>query len=77
MTRPDDLAAQPPRGCVDNERSPGVNTTAPPDLAALHGQQVTVEQVDVVEDTNGIPSWIYVEREVATVVIAPRLLGRT
>lgn len=49
--------------------------TPPPDLAALHGEQVTVEMVDVVEDADGIPSWTKVEREVATVVISPRLLG--
>lgn len=51
--------------------------TPPPDLAALHGQQVTVEMVDVIEDADGIPSWINVERGVATVAISPRLLGRT
>lgn len=45
------------------------------DLLALHGQQVAVEQVDLVEDVDGIPAWIDVERGVATVVIVPSLLG--
>lgn len=45
------------------------------DLEALHGQQVTVEQVDLIEDADGIPSWIKVEREMASVVIVPSLLA--
>lgn len=45
------------------------------DLLALHGQQVTVEQVDLIEDVDGTPAWIDVEREAATVVIVPSLLG--
>ncbi|WP_353816286.1 hypothetical protein [Agromyces sp. SYSU T00266] len=44
------------------------------DLEALHGQHVEVVDVDFVEDTDGIPSWIKVEREMASVVISPRLL---
>lgn len=43
-------------------------------LEALHGQRVTVEQVDLIEDADGIPSWIKVEREMASVVIVPSLL---
>jgi len=44
------------------------------DLLALHGKQVTVVQVDVVEDVDGIPAWVDVKRETATVVIVPSLL---
>lgn len=47
----------------------------PGDLEALHGQRVTVEEVDLIEDTEGIPTWIKVEREWASVVISPRLLA--
>ncbi|WP_456286244.1 hypothetical protein M1D46_00505 [Microbacterium sp. JZ70] len=44
------------------------------DLEALHGQRLDIEQVHVTEDADGIPSWIKVEREIATVVIVPSLL---
>jgi hypothetical protein len=43
-------------------------------LEALNGQQVAVEEVDLIEDAEGIPSWIKVERELATVLIVPSLL---
>ena len=46
----------------------------PDDIAALHGQHVEVEDVDLIEDADGIPSWIKVERSMASVVIVPSLL---
>jgi len=46
----------------------------PADIEVLHGQHVEVEEVDLIEDSDGIPSWIKVEREMATVVIVPSLL---
>ncbi|WP_157553814.1 hypothetical protein [Microbacterium hominis] len=49
------------------EREPG-------DLESLHGQHTTIEQVTVTEDVDGIPAWIKVDREQATVVIVPSLL---
>ncbi|MFT3799464.1 hypothetical protein [Microbacterium sp.] len=52
----------------------GTEHPVPADLAALHGRTVEVEQVDVIADNEGIPSWIKVERELAGVVIVPSLL---
>lgn len=40
----------------------------------LHGQRVEIVDVDLIEDVDGVPSWIKVEREFATVVIVPSLL---
>lgn len=45
------------------------------DITHLHGHQVIVEEVDVLEDADGIPTSVRVEREMATVVIVPSLLG--
>ncbi|GLI28498.1 hypothetical protein ARHIZOSPH14_27400 [Agromyces rhizosphaerae] len=45
------------------------------DLEALHGQHVEVVDVDLLEDADGIPSWIQVEREMASIVIVPSLLS--
>jgi hypothetical protein len=45
------------------------------DLEALHGQRLSVEEVDLIEDSCGIPAWIKVDREWATVAISPRLLA--
>ena len=47
----------------------------PSDLEALHGQRVEVEEIDLLEDADGIPSWIKVERKWASVAISPLLLG--
>lgn len=44
------------------------------DIEALNGRTVEVEQVDVIDDSDGIPSWIKVEREMAGVAIVPSLL---
>lgn len=58
---------------MSKHKAPGHETGH--DLEVLHGQRVTVEEVDLLEDTDGIPAWIKVEREWATVVISPRLLA--
>ncbi|MDR6166190.1 hypothetical protein QE367_000394 [Microbacterium paludicola] len=47
--------------------------SVPTDIAALKGQHVEVEEVDLIEDAESIPSRIDVLREMATVVV-PSLL---
>lgn len=47
------------------------------ELNRLRDKTVTVEEVEVIEDADGIPVSIKVEREEATLVIDDSLLGWT
>ncbi|WP_282857492.1 hypothetical protein [Pseudoclavibacter helvolus] len=60
---------------TDDEKRVSAETMR--ELNRLRDKTVTVELIDVIEDADGIPISINVEREEATLVIDDALLGWT